>query len=203
MKRILAALCLLSSVTAAAAQAPIVPGRTLGRVALGMARAEVWQHLGKPSAIHFLHAAGRLYTWDEWEGRNGWEFVLLRRGRAVQIERDVSDAERWTFLFPNVRRRHPHLKISLYTEYEDNGSTIKADDIRQGIGWAVYIHHYKHYEFDTHLLDEIGPSRILIHRPGTALLTYPGEIPDQTDPSLGNLRAWFAAQPGQAHRPKN
>ena len=166
-----------------------------------MPRTEIWKHLGKPMQSGTFIVLGREYRLDAWysesSAKPGREFVTSRRGRVVQIERDVTDEERRSYLFPSLRERHPHFQVSLYTEYEDNGSTIKTDDVRQGAAWAVYIHHYKHNEFDTHLLSEIGPSRVIVHWPGAELLPSVGEIPDKTDPSLGDIRAWFAAKPTQ------
>ena len=189
-------LIVLMGVSAQAQQA-VVPGRSIGRISLGMARAEVWKHIGRPTEIHFLHLAGRTYAWDYWQNKSSGkrEVVTSRRGQVVQIERDVTDEERRQYLFPVVRGHHARLKVSLYTEYEDNGSTIAADDVRQGIAWAVYIHHYKHDEFNTRLLSEIGPGRVIVHRPRRGLLPNAGEIPDKNDPSLSDIRAWFAVSP--------
>ena len=194
-------LILLTGVSVQAQQA-VVPGRSIGTITLGMPRLEVWQHIGKPMETQFLLVGGRSYTWDWWQNESGSkrEFVTSRYGQVVQIERDVTDDERRKYLFPSLREHHPHLNIGLYIEYEDNGSTIKADDIRQGIAWAVYIHHYKHYPFNTHLLSEIGPDRVIVHRRGTKVLPNPGEIKDEHDSSFSDIRAWFAAKPPKMHK---
>lgn len=184
------------------AQATAVPGRSIGRLSLGMPRTEVWKHIGRPMAAGTFTVSGRVYRLDVRRNPSSSNRVEVfsQHGRVVQIERDVTDAQRREYLFPSLRRQHPHLQARLYTEYEGNGSTIVADDVLQGGAWAVYIHDYKHNEFNTHLLSEIGPDRVIIHRLGVQVLPSPGKIKDTHDPYLGDIHAWFAAKQPQPHK---
>ncbi|MGI4791773.1 MAG: hypothetical protein ACRYFS_23370 [Janthinobacterium lividum] len=195
---VIVALILLTGVSVQAQQV-VVPGRSIGTITLGMPGPEVWKHLGRPT-VYFLHLAGRSYVCDCFEVSNKREIVTSHYGQVVQIERDVTDDERRKYFFPFLRGQYPYLKATLYDVPEEDGCTIKADNVSQGIAWAIFIIHYQDGAFSAKVLNDIGPGRVIVHWPGTKVLPNAGEIKDEHDSSFGDIRAWFAAKPPKPHK---
>ena len=188
------------------AQAVPWPGRIPASIHLGMPRADVWKHLGKPPETHALRVAGQKYTWDEWSSDSREWAVISQRGRVVQTEyRCHADALRHP-TFSAFRRQHPHLRLSLYSAGEDVGKVMVADDIERGVAWTLYIHYPQGF-FPDHSIAwdpmNVDPSRIIQHRPGRpALPPSIGDEPIKDALMLHNLRAWFAVEPpkSKAHK---
>ena len=185
--------------TAVQAQQTVVPGRSIGRISLGMPSTKVWKHLGKPTEIHFLHLAGRSYTWDEWQNDQHREFVTSYRGQVVQIERDTTYTEAqinygdWRgSTFSVIRKQHPHLNAALYSLSQETGAVALIDDRRQGIAWSLFLLHTD--DFRTGLFNTVGPDKIIVHRRGYAVLRDVGEVADEHNPLLDDLRAWCSAK---------
>lgn len=190
----------LPSSAAVLAQQSVVPGRSIGTITLGMARTEAWKHLGRPLEIHFLHVAGRSYTWDDWGSQPQIETVTSYQGHVVQIERPVTDAERRKFLFLSIRRQHPHLKVFLYNLQEEVGAVALTDDRRQGVAWFLYLHHTD--DFTMSVFDVVGADKIIVHRRGYAVLPDAGEEAGKHNPLLSDFRAWSAVKPPKDYKGK-
>ena len=194
-----AVLMLLMDVSVQAQQA-VVPGRSIGPIFLGMKRADVWKHIGKPMTMGTFTISGRLYRWDGWRNPNNSHQmeVISQRGLIVQIARDVTDEERRGDVFLSICGQHRHLRESLYDLREEVGSVLLIDDARQGIAWTLFIHDKD--GFGTHLLNEIGPDRIIAHQSGRAVLPDAAETLDEQDPLIGAIRAWFGTKAPQKHK---
>ncbi len=182
------------------AQQLVVPGRSIGRVSLGMSRTEVWKHLGNPTEIHFLHFAGRSYTWDYWDSEHTGkrECVTSCRNRVVQIVRDTTDEEHRRNLFSSIRRQYPHLTVTLYDFQNEVGSVLVVDDTRKGIAWELFLHPVD--DFNMHLFNDVGPDKVIIHKAGRIDLPNAGEKLNAHNPLMNDIRAWFAAKTAHTER---
>jgi len=189
-----ASLLLLLSLGTARAQQAVTPGRSVGRVFLGVPRESVWKHIGRPTGVRPLRLADQSYAWDNWQDDRRRETVISLRGRVVQVEHRLmlGDTSSGTS-FPSLRRQHPHLRVSLYGPGDEVGTVLYVDDVRRGAAWTLYIYHG--YGFGTHLLNEIGLNMVIIHRRGVPVLPDAPYVPIKHDPLLGDLRAWFAGHP--------
>ncbi len=202
---------------AARAQQAVVPGRSVGRVFLGMQQSDVWKILLSPrqrrslpaSALPAPHRPGR-YALDEWGDDSHSLTILYRDAKVVQVE--VS-SPRFTLPggvsvatpFAVLRRRFPRMRVDQYHStggVEDEGIGdvgFYADDVRQGIAFTSSILD----DEDTYNeLPRLKPDSLIVHLPGQRAL------PTDTDPSihimaaphsrdnyLPELRAWFAGGP--------
>lgn len=175
------------------AQKAVMPGHSLARIEIGMPRADVWRRFGKPTEIRHLRFADLSYVWDDWQDGRRRETVISRQGRVAQIEHRVMFGDKPAGTFQSLRGRHPPLRATLYDLREETGSVLLVDDARQGTAWTLYIH-YKN-GFGTHLLNEVGPDMVITHRPGRAALPDAAETPNEHDPLIHDIRAWFAARP--------
>lgn len=187
------------------AQQTVVPGRSIGRISLGMVRTEVWKRLGKPSGSEKFSFADQHYIGDYWQNRQGVSNVVVScQDKVVQVQRDLGPLSR---TFSSIRRRHPHLKISLYDHGGDVGSALILDDIQQGMAWEIYIWHeeftYSHNGSVRVSYDDALANWAITHRCGQAALPNPGSKPIKNALLLYNLRAWFAAKPMQIRTGKN
>ena len=187
------------------AQQTVVPSRSIGRITLGMARADVWKLLGKPSNSEAFIFAGRSYIEDHWQNERAVSnMVVSCRDGVVQVQRDLGPHYK---TFSAIRRRHPHLKISLYDHGGDVGSDLMLDDIQQGTAWKIYIWHEEFsYSTNRTAVGTYGDAKanwVITHRPGLPALPSPGSRPKKNVLLLHNLRAWFAAKPVQTQTGEN
>lgn len=187
-------LLLLLPPDAARAQRAVVPDRSVAGIRIGMPRAGVWKHVGKPTGVPLLHTAGRYYAWDNWQDDRRRETVISAQGRVVQVEHRVAPSPDQTFL--SIRREHPHLRVTFYDLTEEVGGVLVMDDVRQGVAWTFYVHHKD--DPGIHLFNEIGPDMVIRHRCGRPLLPDAGETFNEHDPLVDDARAWFA--PPQRHK---
>ena len=195
------AIFLLMLVVPARAQMTPAQGRTPTSIKPGITRAAVWKHIGEPTVIHFLHARGRTYTWDEWiTDRREWT-VISRRGRVVQTEYRIHDDGRLE-TFTAFRLRQPHPTVRLYELRDEVGAAMVADDIRRGVAWTLYVHHPDSLADSLDLYSgtpqdpmNVQPLRVISHLPGHfALPSNIGDKPMQNTLLLHTLRVWFAAK---------
>lgn len=180
-------LCLLASVSACMGLSAAAGGRPLSGITLGMPRADVWKHIGKPAEVRLLRFRGQSYAWDNWQDGHRRETVISRRGRVVQVEHRITSDDRSVGTFLSLRRQHPHLRVRLYDLQEEVGCVLIADDARRGAAWTLFIHHRD--DPGIHIFNVIGPSMVIRHRPGRAALPDPAEAPDEHGPLADDLRA--------------
>ena len=209
----LAFLLLLLSPETAQAQQAVVPGRSVGRVFLGMQQSDVRKILQSPrlsrslpaSALPAPHRPGR-YTVDQWESGTHLLTILYRNAQVVQIEVDSPQ-----FTAPGgvsvdaplatVRRRFPKMRVDQYIATvqgeEDSGERFFcADDVRRGIAFTQYP--------DTATYDDLPsltPDTLIVHLPGQRALPVPADPQDIVKPNLRRddflfkTRNWFAGSP--------
>ncbi len=207
------------------AQTAVVPGRSVGRIFLGMARADVWKVLGKPSdtesfvssALPTTHRPGH-YTLDLWIGRTSLYQVdvLCCHAVVVQVEVDspqfatadgISAATPLTFL----RMRFPKLKVAEYMGVRGSGrnaaSVDYADDVQRGLAFSFSPYTDAGQIAD---LSKLKPDRVIVHLPSRDVLPseayiHTFELTSAGDPasSLRSIRAWFAAKPLKQPKGKN
>ncbi len=173
------------------AQAVPWPGRIPASIHLGMPRAEVWKHIGKPPETHALRVAGQKYTWDEWDSDRCEWAVISQWGRVVQTEyRCHADVLRHP-TFADFRRQHPHVRVRIYELREEVGASMVVDDVKRGVAWTLYVHHRD--DPGINILGQIGPLRIIKHRSGAAFLPDVDEVLNEADPLRHDFSVWFAA----------
>jgi hypothetical protein len=205
------------------AQGAFVPGRSLGRVALGMPRADVWKTLGRPARrriVRGLPAPHPLvsYTLDTWDGspEQGarFLFVLCRNGQVIQIEdsgprillgQNVSWVGTSAGTFTDIRRRYPRMRVEAYdfTNYDSGHTTFYADDVRDGIAFTLVSVGDSRYDYNA--LPASKPDTLVIHAAGSRALpvtddlqmivTVDAPTPDSMGKYLPQMRAWFAGDP--------
>lgn len=213
-------LCVLLAMgtTPAVAQQTVVAGRSLGRVFLGMPRADVWKILHRPGrqrtarGIPAPHPRGA-YTLDTWSGAGGrFLSVLCRDGRVVQIEANgpqfaTAQGDSRAAPFAAVRRRHPRMRVDAYGFSEtDRGQpaggfvNFYVDDVRRGIAFTSGTQDDESTYDD---LPKLKPDTLIVHAPGARALPVSEDPETQVavephDPQndyLPEIRDWFAGGP--------
>ncbi len=193
--------CLLPSLTHA--QTTVMPGRSVGRVFLGMARADVQKILGKPTQKFTVPHGSSVYTEDVW--LNGHMLnVFCERGTVVQIEFDSSHFTTLDGLstetgLRQICRTDRSLTVSSYDmRYEADyiGYTVGFyfDDVSRGIAFF-----YETNGGITAAYRQGWPATILVHRPGHPVLPLyeehylnPMPITIQSVRDLRLMRSWLA-----------
>ncbi len=196
-------------------QTAVVPGRSAGRIFLGMARADVWKILGKPfdtdsfvsSALPTTHQPGH-YTLDLWLGRTSLNQVdiLCCNAAVVQIEVDspqfaTADGISAATPLTALRTRFPKLKVVEYMGVREGGRNAApvdyADDARRGLAFSFSPYTDAGQAAD---LSKLKPERVIVHLPRRAVLpsgayAHTFEPISANDPgnSLKSIQAWFAA----------
>ena len=193
----------LLSFSGAQAQTAAVPGRSVGRVFLGMERADVWKILQKPHRIYTVPHGMSLYSEDDWNSGNSKLEVVCEHDKVIQIEFNsprfttpdgLSTQASWS----QVRRRHPSMTVKCYDfEYGYDASDAGAvsyyvDDTRQGITFTLETPQ----TVEPQDINTLRPSTIVTHRPGfRAVPIYEGhwvKFASDDDPgSLRVIRNWF------------
>ncbi len=195
-------LCLLPP-SAVQAQTTAVPGRSVGRIFLGMARPDVWKILGNPVQKHTVPHGRDVYTEDLWV--TGYTLsVYCEHGVVVQIE---FNSPRFTTPeglstqtdLDQICRTDRSLTVSSYNmRYEPDyvGYTVGFyfDDAARGIAFC--------YETDggiTAAYRRGWPDTISIHRPGRPVLPLyeehylnPMPVTPQSTRDLRLMRSWLA-----------
>lgn len=222
MKRILTLACLvgsLLSVAAAAAEPNIVPGKSIGKIALGMNRSAIYRILGSANQSHRVpssripgrYLAGRYEVATWWKKKKSSPgpmlTVTLRNNRVVQIETDSAafTTAGGTSLgahFSALRNRYPHMRVDQYGVGEtEGGGFVKfyMDSVRRGIAFTQGT---QDDESTYDGLPTSTPESIIIHLRGQRVIPT---IFDRTEdvtvqpPSasdyLPDIRAWFAGGP--------
>ena len=217
---ILVAVLLLLPLGAAWGQQAVMPGRSAGRVFLGMPRADVWKRLHPPlrhrslrsSALPAPHRPGR-YTVDGWGRGSRSLTVLYRNARVVQVE--VNSPQ---FIAPGgvsvatpfavLRRRFPRMRVDEYGMIQtlrdgtpSDALSFYADDVKRGIAFTTGT------QDDQATYDELPglkPDSLIVHRPGRPVLPVEAASDTRvtTEPHSWNdflpaIRAWFAGGPHQ------
>ena len=204
-----AALSFLAFGPAACAAGSAAPGRSAGRVFLGMDRADVWKILGKPGLSQTVSHGRSLYGEDGWYKGDRQLTVVSERDKVIQVEFNsphitTTDGLSTATALSLVRRRHPVMTVRLYDldDGPDHGSDgFYLDDERVGIAFTLAR------QEAVELADlNNPPTTIIIHRPGRrAVPIYEGhwsalEPPYEDPESLHLLRSWFT--PTGSHRRK-
>ena len=206
-------LCLLLVGTAQAQQA-VVPGRSVGRVFLGMQRSDVQKILQLPrrsrslpaSALPAPHRPGR-YTVDQWESGTHLLTILYRNAQVVQVEIDspqfaAPGGVSVDTPFAIIRRRFPRMRVDQYIGtvqgQEKSGEVfVCADDVQRGIAFTQYPDTATYVD-----LPRLKPDRLIVHLPGQRVLPVEADPhsvlktrPRSQDDDLPEMRAWFAGAP--------
>jgi len=205
---------------AARAQQAVVPGRSAGRVFLGMRRGDVWKILRSPrrhrsvrsSVLPAPHRPGG-YAVDQWESGPRSVTILYRNARVVHVEVNspqfsapggVSVATPFAVL----RRRFPRMRVDQYLSTdvtggrEDSGAVLfYADDVRRGIAFTTGT------QDDAVTYDELPrlkPDSLIVHLPGQRVLPVDADPHSllkterrSHDDYLPEIRDWFAGGPHQ------
>ncbi len=214
------ALCVLLAVgaaPAAIAQQTVVAGRSLGRVSLGMPRADVWKILHHPGqqrtvrSIPAPHPRG-VYTLDTWNTKGAHSLsVLCRGGRVVQIEAaapqfTTAQGDSRESSFAAVRQRHPRMRVDAYGFLEtDSGQpaggfvNFYMDDVQRGIAFTSGT---QDDESTYDSLPKLKPDSLIVHAPGARALPVSADSqtrvvvePHDSNDYLPEIRAWFAGGP--------
>ena len=203
-----AGILLTASVSAQAPEPVTLPGRGVGRIFLGMQRADVTRSLSKPRATYYprigkgtslpsaLHGA---YVTDEWVSKNrAYSLqVTYRRDRVVQIRTDnpkffAANAVSTNATFAEIRRRFPEMTVHSYLLTDADAVTFYADSVSRGIAFETET------QDDLALADQVAavkPLALIVHEPGVPVLPlFSASVGGRDDRGEGIkcLRAWFA-----------
>ena len=131
----------------------VVPGRSVGRVFLGMDRADVWKILGKPGHTATVPHGMSLYGDDTREGRSGDLTILSTQDKVIQFEFDsmkfiTPDGLSTASTLTQIHRRYPALTASVYRQVFrkpngvgvwDRSATCYLDDVDEGVAFTVGV----------------------------------------------------------------
>jgi hypothetical protein len=166
-------LLILVSSVATAQNFKIEPGRSAGKIALGISRQEVHRILGQPSATYSME--GKL-TADTWMANTGNDVrIVYRNGRVIQVK--VTSA---SFKTPEglttasslaeVQKYHTRLRKSRHFINDSGGVMVEYyDDVRRGIAFEFVA-----LDSET---GEFKPYAIVVHLPGQSVIPENGEEP--------------------------
>lgn len=204
----------------------VVPGKSVGRIVLGMSRTEAIRLLGNPKRAQAVKQCNEktlkvsktdLYT-DVWEypGAAGSEeathlTVVSRAGKVIQINYSspryvTPEGITPASTFADIRKAYPKMSVREYVflGFEPQAAGAYAaflmDDTRRGIAFLTGTQD----DVGTYMqLPEITPQTIYIHAPGQPALPVEEDeraaVPVQRGSEyLTKIRDWFAGGP---HRP--
>lgn len=212
---VLGAVMTLTFAAAAQAADSAAPGRSVGRVFLGMDRADVWKILGWPGLSAAVPHGTALYGEDRWAGGGHRLWVISERDKVVQVEFNspritTTDGLSTESTLAQVRRRHPAMTVRAYRQKVSetiSGQTsldfFHLDDVRSGIAFT-YLPPEEGMPKET---DETAPKKddeletIIIHRPGVRAIPIADgrwSAASRNPEGLRLLRGWFT--PGGARR---
>ncbi|MDQ3812588.1 MAG: hypothetical protein M3347_01400 [Armatimonadota bacterium] len=159
----------------------VVPGRSVGKVRLGMTRTTVHQKLGKP---------GKTARWrsglvqDSWLASPVKEFdertfvhVLYKKNKAIQIEFNSPRFVTTTGIsmrssLAQFRAKHKKPRVRAYVYADPDGSGYVGyyyDDVKRGLTFELGTQDY----FDA----RATPHSLRVHLPGRPVLPDPGGKP--------------------------
>ncbi len=169
---VLLALCLGRT---AWAQDTAVPGRSAGRVFLGMDRADVLKILHKPSKSRSVQHGTTRYSDDEWISGEHTLSVVSEHDKVTQIRFNsprmvLTDGLSVQSLCPQIRRRHRTMTVREYDVLEEDHLLFHMDDVRDGVAFTMQMQAYP----EPDLLKRSSPNEIIIHRPGVPAVPIEG-----------------------------
>ncbi|HEX8650662.1 MAG TPA: hypothetical protein VF708_07460 [Pyrinomonadaceae bacterium] len=151
----------------------IEPGRSAGKIKLGISRQEVHKTLGQPSATYSME--GKL-TGDTWMANTGNDVrVIYRGGQVIQVK--VTSASfktpeglTATSSLAEIQKHHTRLRKTRHFINDSGGVMIDYyDDVRRGIAFE-----FASVDSET---GEFKPYAIVVHRPGQRVIPENGEEP--------------------------
>ena len=165
-------LCMIA-LPLAAQDFKIEPGRSIGKIELGMTRPVVHKTLGKPAATYRM--AGKL-TGDVWMANTGNDVrIVYMNGRVIQIKVTSQSFSTPAGLTTNsslseVQKHHGNLRKTRHFVHGSGGGLIDYyDDVRRGIA----------FEFTSvaSTTPDFKPYAIVVHRPGKPVIPENDEEP--------------------------
>ena len=166
-------LCMLAMPVASAQDFKIEPGRSVGKIELGMSRPIVHKTLGKPSATYRM--AGKL-TGDVWMANTGNDVrIVYMNGKVIQIKVTSQSFSTPVGLttsssLAEVQKQYPNLRKTRHFVHGSGGGLIDYyDDVRRGIA----------FEFTSVASEtpDFKPYAIVVHRPGKLIIPETDEEP--------------------------
>ena len=173
--------------SAIAADFPVAPGKSVGKVRLGSARAEVIKSMGKPSKSTKWRTGP---TQDTWLGpvppNNQYGFpskertflhVIYQNGKVAQIEFNSPSFETQSGIsiqssLAQFRSKYKNLRVRAYGYDDPNGGGYIGyyyDDVTAGIAFEFGVQD----SFDA----RTTPSSLRVHLPGKPVLPNPSGEP--------------------------
>jgi hypothetical protein len=199
-----------------------VPGRSVGRVLLGMDRADVWKILGMPRRRDAGSEGTSRYWEDTWTGSGHTLTVVTEEDKVVQVGFDSPRMTTTRGLstrstLGQVRRLYPSLTVRGYTVLTtgtlvgtgtnrhrlDDGSGANGywlDDVPGGVAFTIQTQDAATPGWLDHSPVPVNPNTIVIHRPGHAVIPIVeggwAEIDQPPDDpnSLRLVRSWFTTR---------
>lgn len=186
-----------SKSVAASSATLVVPGESVGRVKLGMTRAQVRKQLGVPSRTVRWKSGETQDTWlgasKKSDGTKIEEFerrflnVISRRDRAIQIEFNsptfrTRDGISINSTLAQFRARYPRPRAQslLYADPEGGGYIgYYYDSVRRGLAFQFGAQD----SFDS----RVKPDSLRVHAAGRRVLPDPGGQKSETSPAQDEL----------------
>jgi hypothetical protein len=163
---IVGCLVTLAALAASAQDFAIKPGRSIGKIELGMSRRSVHDALGKPGGSYRM--SGRL-TGEYWAANTGNDVrIVYRAGKVVQIKitsQSFSTPGGLTTAssLADVRRSYKRLRTTRHFVHGSGGGFIEYHDaIREGISFEFVA-----LSSDT---NDFKPYAIVVYQPGRRVI---------------------------------
>jgi hypothetical protein len=149
----------------------IVPDRSVGKVALGDARAAVLKQLGKPNETRRWKDGTREDHWFALGGRKRTDSyppdltVFYRGGKVVQASVSsphfkLADGTSTATTLGSIRKKYPKLKVSEYV-FEDYFG-LYFDDVKRGLAFFI--------GGQDDILGTYKPEQVIVHRAGSPVI---------------------------------
>jgi hypothetical protein len=173
---IVGCLVTLAALAASAQDFAIKPGRSIGKIELGMSRQSVHDALGKPGGSYRM--SGRLMG-EYWSANTGNDVrIIYRAGKVIQIKvtsQSFFTPEGLTTASPlaTVRRSYKRLRKTRHFVRNSGGGLIEYyDAIREGISFEFVSLTFEAQDFK--------PYAIIVHQSGRRV------IPESVEDLVGN-----------------
>ncbi|MBD0327696.1 MAG: hypothetical protein ICV68_14760 [Pyrinomonadaceae bacterium] len=168
---IVSCLVVLAALAVSAQDFAIKPGRSIGKIELGMSRRAVHNALGQPGGSYRM--SGRL-TGEYWAANTGNDVrIVYRAGRVIQIKitsPSFTTPEGLTTAssLADVRRSYSRLRKTRHFVRNGGGGLIDYyDAIREGISFEFVSLTFESQDFK--------PYAIIVHQPGRRVIPENGE----------------------------